>query len=166
MNWDKTWADAVEANEQIANNKEKWLDLWNQCSGQYQMEVASEKPLHQKVLSYLEREGWLRKGETAIDIGCGPGTYALLLSKYARWVTCLDYSKGMLDKAKEEAAHKGIANIDFWLEPWEDVHPKKEYDLALCARTPAIKSRQGLLKMEEMSTRGCCYIAGVTRDQD
>jgi hypothetical protein len=27
MNWDKAWADAVEANEQISSNKDKWLDF-------------------------------------------------------------------------------------------------------------------------------------------
>jgi len=166
VNWDKAWADAVEANEQISSNKDKWLDFWNQYSEQYSIEVKAERQLHLKVLSYLEREGWLRRGDGVIDIGCGPGTYALLLAEHARWVTCLDSSEGMLDKVKEEAIKAGIMNINLWLDRWEDARPKVKYDLAICARSPAIKDRCGLLKMEEMSSRDCCFIAGVSKEED
>lgn len=164
MNWDKAWADAVEANERISNNKNKWLDFWNQYSEQYDIEAKAERQLHLKVLSYLEREGWFLQGDSVIDIGCGPGTYALLLAAHARWVTCLDSSAGMLDRLKETAIQGGIKNIDLWLEEWEDAFPKDKYDLALCARSPAIGNRSGLLKMEEMSTRGCCFISGVSNE--
>jgi SAM-dependent methyltransferase len=163
VNWDKAWADAVEANEQISSNKDKWLDFWNQYSEQYSIEVKAERQLHLKVLSYLEREGWLRRGDGVIDIGCGPGTYALLLAEHARWLLALTRRRCMLDKVKEEAIKAGIMNINLWLDRWEDARPKVKYDLAICARSPAIKDRCGLLKMEEMSSRDCCLSQGYQK---
>ena len=166
MNWDKAWTDAVESNEQISKNEDKWTDFWDQYSKQYTMEVKFEQQLHQKVLKYLEQEHRFRLRDSVIDIGCGPGTYALLLTKKAKLVTCLDSSKGMLDRVREEAAQAGITNINLWLDRWEDACPKAKYDLAICARSPAIKSRLGLLKMEKMSLRDCCFIGGATKEEN
>lgn len=58
--------------------------------------------------------GYLRKcapeGENikCVDMGCGPGCFSILLSKMGYEVTAFDYSEGMLEKARENFAAKGV----------------------------------------------------------
>lgn len=142
-----------------------WTDFWDGFSEQYQLEVHGELELHKKVIDYLQREGWFYSGDRVIDVGCGPGTYPLLMAKWARWITCLDSSDGMLQRLKEEAVRAQIYNIDLRLERWEDAGFESKYDLAMCARSPAIRGREGLLKLEEASSRSCCFIAGASQGE-
>ena len=58
--------------------------------------------------------GYLRKcapeGENikCVDMGCGPGYFSILLAKMGYEVTAFDYSEGMLEKARENFAAKGV----------------------------------------------------------
>lgn len=166
MDWDKAFSDAVEANEHIAQNEGRWTAFWDGFAEQYRIEVLAERSLHQRVVEHLKCEGRFRRGDRVIDIGCGPGTYPLLMSGHAGRITCLDSSQGMLDKLGEEAARNRIGNLELRLGGWEDVPPERCYDLAMCVRSPAIRDRRGLLKMEEVSGRDCCYIAGVSKREE
>jgi SAM-dependent methyltransferase len=52
------------------------------------------------------------KGKTIIDIGCGPGHYALTLAKRgAAKVFGLDFAKGMIDIAKDRAKSGGVSDV-------------------------------------------------------
>lgn len=166
LDWDRAWTEAVEANERISQNIEKWTDFWSRYAEQYSIEVEAERALHQKVIDYLDSEGRLCRKDRVIDIGCGPGTYALLMCHRVRWITCLDSSEGMLEKLRADATKMAIGNINLMLGGWEDAHFNVQYDLAICARSPAIKSRSGLLKMEEVSRRDCCFIAGASEEEE
>lgn len=47
-----------------------------------------------------------------LDIGCGPGMFSMVLGKDGHDVTAIDYSDGMIAKAKENCANAGVkANI-------------------------------------------------------
>ena len=43
------------------------------------------------------------KGLRVLDIGTGPGFYAIILAKRGYQVTAVDYSEGMLEEAKQNA---------------------------------------------------------------
>jgi predicted TPR repeat methyltransferase len=57
---------------------------------------------------------------TVLDIGCGPGTLTLPLSKKVSSVTALDISEGMIRNLKASAAAEGINNIKYVNSAWED----------------------------------------------
>lgn len=47
-----------------------------------------------------------------LDIGCGPGMFSIALGKRGQDVTAIDYSDGMIAKAKQNCAEAGVpANI-------------------------------------------------------
>ncbi len=47
-----------------------------------------------------------------LDIGCGPGMFSMVLGKDGHDVTAIDYSDGMIAKAKQNCAEAGVpANI-------------------------------------------------------
>nr|WP_244846638.1 class I SAM-dependent methyltransferase [Mesorhizobium sp. L-8-3] len=47
-----------------------------------------------------------------IDIACGPGTTALLLSPRVRHVACVDFSEGMLRRLRRHIDRAGASNIE------------------------------------------------------
>lgn len=49
----------------------------------------------------------------AIDLACGPGTYARPLASRVRHVIGADLTPAMVEKARAEASRDGIANIEF-----------------------------------------------------
>lgn len=51
-------------------------------------------------------------GSDAIDIACGPGTTALLLSPKVRRVACVDFSEGMLTQLRRNIDRAGLSNIE------------------------------------------------------
>jgi ubiquinone/menaquinone biosynthesis C-methylase UbiE len=55
----------------------------------------------------------------ALDLGCGPGTLAIPLSRVAGEVTALDVDAGMLAEARRLAAARGRTNIRWFERPAE-----------------------------------------------
>ena len=51
--------------------------------------------------------------EVVLDLGCGTGAIALALAPAAQRVVGRDVSEGMLERAREKAASRGIENVDF-----------------------------------------------------
>lgn len=51
--------------------------------------------------------------DTVLDVACGPGLVACAFAAVARHVTGVDLTPAMLDRARQLAADKGIANVTF-----------------------------------------------------
>jgi ubiquinone/menaquinone biosynthesis C-methylase UbiE len=49
----------------------------------------------------------------ALDVACGPGTFARGLARYARFVVGVDYTPAMLAKARHASAESRFANLTF-----------------------------------------------------
>ncbi|MBA3547114.1 MAG: methyltransferase domain-containing protein [Nannocystis sp.] len=47
-----------------------------------------------------------------LDVAAGPGTLALLAAPEVRRVSALDFSSGMIDRLRHEAAARGLANVE------------------------------------------------------
>jgi 2-polyprenyl-3-methyl-5-hydroxy-6-metoxy-1,4-benzoquinol methylase len=66
------------------------------------------------------------EGKTVIDVGCGPGHYCIALAKRgAKEVLGIDFAKGMIDLAAENARRAGViercrfVNADFMASSFE-----------------------------------------------
>lgn len=53
------------------------------------------------------------KGGRALDLGTGAGFFSFILSELGWSVTAVDYSGGMLEKAKKNASELGFQNIEY-----------------------------------------------------
>ena len=79
----------------------------------------------------LEEELGSDRVETALELGCGPGTWTGLLCSRAASVTAVDLSPGMLEQARAEL---GAANIEFVTADAAQFHSDGKFDRAISVR--------------------------------
>lgn len=116
------------------------------------------------LIEFLISKDALIKGNTILDIGCGPGKYSMEFAKIAESVIGVDISPKMLEYAEKNIKSQGLNNVSFKLIPWQNLNIEelgwnKKFDLAFASMSPAINSKEALLKMIEAS-KNYCFISG------
>jgi len=71
------------------------------------------------------------QGATVLDVGCGEGGNAIFLAEKGFVVDAFDISWTGLEKAKGNAAARGV-NVNFFREDFAKLKFKKSYDIILC----------------------------------
>ncbi len=101
--------------------------------------------------------------ETALDVGCGPGTVALPLAKDAKHVWALDYSPKMLEIVAEEAKDRGLTNVTTlqksWSDNWDDV---PEVDVVVASRSTLVGDLDGMIERLNAKARSRVVITAIT----
>jgi SAM-dependent methyltransferase len=94
---------------------------------------------------------------TVLDIGSGPGTFAIPLAKMVQHVTAIDPSNEMLACLKENAVTEGLKNITCINKKWEDVAIGTdivEHDIVLASYSLAMLDlKEALSKMNDVAKR-------------
>lgn len=165
--WDKRIRSGVrhtsEAWDQRAHNWEREL----REDGKKQ--VRSERRIAETV-SYLLSQGLLGSGDTVVDIGCGPGRFAVEFAHHAGHVTGVDLSPQMVEYGAAFAAECGVDNVDFTACDFKTADIAQmgwegKFDLVFSSITPAVSGREGFEKMERMS-RGWCFNSSFVHAAD
>lgn len=104
-----------------------------------------------------------------LDIGCGPGTITASLARLVPLghVTGIDYSSDVLDKARQDAAERGITNVTFThgdICHLEGI-PDETYDVVHCHQVlqHVVDPVQALREMRRVTKRGG-YVAAREAD--
>ena len=96
-----------------------------------------------------------------VDIGCGPGRFALALAPGAGRVTAVDLSPVMLSLVRRQAREHGLRNIRTVTAPWQEAQVPPA-DVLLCSYVlPLIADAEAFLtKMEATrhSDRGVAFV--------
>jgi len=157
--WANAWQDAGKAADRLRPDPKLWQEYWDCMSGRYAEHSKANEAVHQNIINDLMTQGAIRAGDTLIDIGCGPGTYALPLAARQVKVTGLDTSQGMLTTLYDYAYKAALQdNISIRLADWHDIASTAAYDIAFAAKSPAINSYDSLIKMNKVARRACCLI--------
>ncbi|WP_238947378.1 class I SAM-dependent methyltransferase [Vandammella animalimorsus] len=62
----------------------------------------------------------LRDAQSLLDVGCGPGTIGLAVAERLQRVIGLDYSSAMLQAMRQQAAARGLQQVQTLQLAWED----------------------------------------------
>ncbi|HEY9218152.1 MAG TPA: class I SAM-dependent methyltransferase [Phenylobacterium sp.] len=82
---------------------------------------AFRPPYAPEALEYVAKTFGLDAGSRVLDLGCGPGTIAIPLSRTGADVTAVDLDPAMLDEARRLAAERGAGQIEWIHGRAEDV---------------------------------------------
>lgn len=167
--WARAWEAARERSlgaRRAARDEEEMVAAWNRRAPRWARRTGSEAA-HQRrreILAWLEQEGALRRGIRVLDIGAGPGNFAIPIAKIAAEVVALEPAAAMLDLLKERAVKENLSNIHYLACTWQQVDLEKEgltggFDLVLASMTPGVRDAATLEKMMAAS-RGFCYYSG------
>ena len=103
-------ADSVAVDKVLDKRRRKRLAFFDEVAGQY--ESLAEPGGGWDALGAVLATGFMDAEGAAL--GCGEGTLALMLSRFAKRVTCVDQSQKMLDLVGERARALGFEDrLDF-----------------------------------------------------
>lgn len=152
---------ATKANEKL---------FWDSRASNYPRPFeAGTSARTRRILRLAARLGVDFRGRRVLDIGCGTGSYALLLAARSPGVLGVDSSPAMLKVYRAERRRRGIKNAPCLRCEWGKVpveRVKGRFDIALASMTAAVRSRGDILKMEAAAGEACVYVgwAGVRRN--
>lgn len=94
--------------------------------------LAGEEYYAKRERAMREVLSTLGKVETAVDVGCGDGRFSLLIAEYASSLVGYDISPALINAARQRAADRGIAKVQFRVAEVEQVPTDDEFHLVAC----------------------------------
>lgn len=147
-------------------------EYWNRRAASFTSHSRSREAQERaaNILHLLGHRNVLDREAEVLDIGCGPGTYALVLARRVRRVVALDPSPEMLSALKRRMQEERLENIEVVQAAWEDVDLedlgfKKRFKAVLALMTPGIRDAATLKKMIE-ACHGVCVLGGHVRQEE
>lgn len=146
--------------------------FWDNRSAEFNKLVCQGTPDERirKIVEFLSQNSLLTKKSSVLDIGCGPGRFAVEFAKQSTEVTGLDISDNMLDYAVKNAEAANLTNVSFKNLNWDEVsleeHDwRKKFDLVTAINSPGIHDLITLEKMIEAS-KGYCFLSNFVDRYD
>lgn len=169
--WIKLWEEALHSSpvrKRRRHTETEMIEMWNNRAKDFAENTNRNngQKRRQRVLDFLEQEGALQEGFKVLDIGAGPGNFAIPIARIASQVTALEPAPEMVKILRERAATENLKNIEIMQRTWQEVDVEKEglvgqFDLVFASMTPGVQDPETLEKMIKAS-KGYCYLSGFS----
>jgi len=167
--WDYVWEKArrrSSSKKGAEGYQEYPVDKWNKRAAGYAKQTSGEVKTRRwfSVMDFFARCNFQITPEMKIlDIGSGPGSFAIPFAETGAQVWALDPAEKMIEILQKEAAKKNLTSIQTFTEKWEDVDLEsrgwfKKFDLVFASMSPGINSLDTIKKMLAAS-KSYCYIS-------
>ncbi|KUO50231.1 MAG: hypothetical protein APF76_10995 [Desulfitibacter sp. BRH_c19] len=169
--WEDLWEKARRNSNSkggVSGYQEYPVKKWNKRATSYAKQTQG-KTMNRRWISvrnFLEKSGIDLediRGMKILDIGAGPGNFAIPFAEMGANVWALDPAEKMIDILEKEMTKDKITNIQTLTEKWEDINLqamgwKKYFDFVFASMSPGINNRETIQKMIEAS-KGYCYLS-------
>ena len=169
--WVNLWQEARQNSpmrRRRCRTEQEMIERWNRRAKEFAQFAKKDKgqKRQQRVLDFLEQEDALKKGFKVLDIGSGPGNYAIPMARIASNVTALEPASEMIKILQERAADEHLENISVIQRTWQEIDVEADglagqFDLVFASMTPGVQDPETLEKMIKAS-RGYCYLSGFS----
>lgn len=170
VDWEKLWKNGFEYNRNM-ERKEPGIEYWDERADDYCDGATSNNYEYGRmVLGVLNRYAVIDSNSKVLEIGPGPGTFAIPFGKKVKKVTVVEPSQGMIKYLKQNARKEGVSNIEIINEKWQDVYIpelEKKFDLVICSHVLWFFKDvwKQLERMEKASKGYCCVVQGTGRNK-
>lgn len=137
-------------------NPKAGVEWWNGCAEKYASKGLpdTESSIAMRI---IEREGMIKEGGSALDVGCGGGRFSFALEALGADMTATDFSPKMIEQAEKKQAEIN-SRVRFSNDNWhtlslEEKEWNKKFDLVLAHMTPAVASAETFLKLSSASRK-------------
>ncbi len=148
IDWNKLWKQAQAEKSRRSKNA---VD-WDRKAPSFARRNSSSLYIDKFIELLRPRSSW-----SVLDMGCGPGTLAIPLSRHVSHVSALDFSPVMLDILAERAREEGIDNISrhlvSWTDDWER-HGIEPHDVTIASRSLSVEDLRPALEKLTRFARG------------
>ncbi|WP_276619355.1 class I SAM-dependent methyltransferase [Syntrophomonas wolfei] len=167
--WDRKWIEFKVKNATYRGQKKDAEEYWNQRAEGFAnstIKSDSRQERTRDVFSFLEFFGIIKTDMTVLDIGSGPGSFAIPLAEQGARVVALDPASRMLEILQENLPPSTPGSVDCVQALWEDYDVEKQgwenkFDLVFASMSPGVNNLETLQKMMFCSRRWC-YLSGFS----
>jgi len=152
--------------------KASGTSFWDNRADEFNKLVSQGTPDERtrKIIEFMSHNNLLTENSSVLDIGCGPGRFAVEFAKTSTDVIGLDISDKMLDYAQKNAAASNLTNASFRNLNWDEVNLeeygwRKRFDLVAAINSPGIHDQITLEKMIDAS-KGYCFLSNFVERSD
>jgi SAM-dependent methyltransferase len=169
MAWQAAWEQSLLYRQQPGRSGS---DYWNRRAARFTAQTQEGDAVEQimKVVHLLGHKDAMKKDSRVLDIGSGPGNYAVPIARRVHQVVALDPAEEMLKKLAKRAAEADLTNIVTAHQAWEDVDLDQAgwrgaFDIVLALMAPPFNGAANLKKMLA-ACRGVFLGGGYLRRDD
>jgi SAM-dependent methyltransferase len=167
--WRRYWLEAKKrspVNRRELAGEGAEIERWNAraCGYAQHTDTEESRERHDRVLDWLERRDALQAHFRVLDIGAGPGNYAVTLSSRVAEVVAVEPAASMAGILKQRIEKQSIGNVRIKQKTWEEVSLAAEgwqeaFDLVFASMCPGVGTPDTLTKMVEAS-KNFCFLSG------
>lgn len=160
IDWLQMWRDLAQMQEKTwqegsaGRREDVWLERARKFDAEVKRRWAKPDSSRNFVTSQLrENPDW-----TALDIGGGTGSWAVLMAQYARSVTVVEPSSAMIEVLRKNMAEAAAGNVEIVQQQWPEA-PVEQHDLTLCSHAMyGFTDFAGFVRSIEAVTRHMCVL--------
>lgn len=151
------------------NDKDFTVEIWDKRAKAWEKDYNDPQKNKSEdrikaCIDYLGSRNVLEPDCDVLDIGCGPGRFAVAFAGQVNSVTGIDFSPKMIDLAKDYAVCERKDNIsfkqrDFHTMDIEEEKLENKFDLVFASNTPILQGTDDLNKAIRMSRKYCFNIS-------
>ena len=167
--WHAAWEQSLLHRQQPGRSGS---DYWNRRATRFTAQTQENGVLERimKVVHMLGHKDALKRDSQVLDIGSGPGNYAIPIARRVHQVVALDPASEMLEILKKRAAEADLTNIVTVHQAWEEVDLDQAgwrgaFDAVLALMVPPFNGADNFKKMLA-ACRGVFIAGGHLRRDD
>lgn len=162
--WDDVWKEAKERHSSRRKKRslKESVRYWDKRAKNFDKIVGGKGKAERVngVLRWLENQGVDLHNIKVLDIGAGPGAFALAFARRAKEVVALEPAETMAAILKKRIVENNIYNIRIIEEAWEEVdleehNLKRQFDLVFASMTPGVNNGETVDKALSCAKRYC-----------